>query len=503
MGDNPADRRRREAPIEMDGDEFRRAGHELVDTVAELLDSLRERKVTRNVTPAELAKLLPDRLPREGGDAAALLRETARLFVDHSLHNGHPRFYGYITASAAPLGALADMLASAVNANLGSWQLSPFASEIERRTVRWIAELLGFPADCGGLFTSGGNVANFTAFLAARRARAPRNLREAGLGACDGRLLVYASEETHTWIQKAADLFGHGTGAVRWLPVDRELRADVSDLPDRIARDRAAGDRPFMVVGTAGTVSTGAIDPLARIADTCREHGLWFHVDGAYGALAAVLPDAPSDLRALCRADSVAVDPHKWLYAPLEAGCTLVRDPAVLADAFGFRPRYYHLGGAEDDRINYYALGLQNSRGFRALKVWLALRQVGRDGYAKMIGDDVRMAGVMADAVERAPECELLTRSLSIVTFRYVPPDLDRAAAAIDAYVDRLNEALLTRLNAEGELFLSNAVVDGRFVLRACVVNFRTDVDDASAVPEIVTRCGRAVHRELGGPHDA
>ena len=232
---------------------------------------------------------------------------------------------GYITSSPAPIGMLADLLAAAVNPNVGGWELSPMASEIEAETVRWVAELVGYPADCGGLLVSGGNMANFLCFLAGRRAMLGESPRAAGLGGA-GRLRVYASEGTHTWIQKAADLFGMGTDSIRWIGTDESLRMHVPSLREAIRRDRAAGDRPIMVVGAAGTVGTGAVDPIGALAAVCRDEGLWFHVDGAYGAPAALLPDAPADLKALRLADSVAVDPHKWLYAPLEAGCVLVRE---------------------------------------------------------------------------------------------------------------------------------------------------------------------------------
>ena len=208
------------------------------------------------------------------------------------------------------------------------------ATEIEAQTVRWIAEFIGFPAACGGLLVSGGNMANFVCFLAARTAKAGWDVRKAGVGNSAPRLLVYASSETHTWIQKAADLFGLGTDAIRWIPVDEHQRMKTHELRRQIAEDRAAGHQPFIVVGTAGSVSTGAVDPLRDIGAICREFDLWFHVDGAYGALAAAVPEAPEDLRALAEADSVAVDPHKWLYAPLEAGCALVRRPRICATRF-------------------------------------------------------------------------------------------------------------------------------------------------------------------------
>jgi glutamate/tyrosine decarboxylase-like PLP-dependent enzyme len=455
--------------------------------------------VTLNESPSAVrdALDLTGPLPELGMDPASLLEGTARLLFDHSLLNGHPRFFGYITAPPAPIGILGDFLAAAVNPNVGAWTLSPAATEIESQTVRWIAALIGYPTDCGGLLVSGGNMANFVCFLAARAAKAGWDVREHGVaGAAGRRLRMYASVETHTWIQKAADLGGFGTGSIRWIPTDGKLRMDVAALRRQIDADAAAGDVPCMVVGTAGSVSTGAVDPLPDIGALCKEYGVWFHVDGAYGGFAAALPDAPADLRGLSLADSVAVDPHKWLYAPLEAGCALVRDPEALRAAFAYHPPYYHF---EERATNYVDYGPQNSRGFRALKVWLALRHVGAAGYRTMIADDIRLSKAMAEAVGRHPELQLTTQDLSITTFRYVPSDLRTHAGErmVEGHLDALNRELVDRLQRGGETFVSNAVVGGRYLLRACIVNFHTDRADVEAVPEIVARIGRTVDAEL------
>lgn len=492
------DPRARTAPLEMSPQEFREAGHRLVDAIGTFLESLPSRPVTHDERPRDLRALLPAGLPARGTAAGPLLEEAASLLVEHSLFNGHPRFLGYITSSAAPIGALADLLASAVNPNVGGWQLSPIASEIEGQCVRWVAELLGLPAETEGLLVSGGNMANFVAFLAARRAKAGPLVREKGVGHGGARLTFYAAAEAHTWVQKAADLFGHGTDSLRLVPVGDDLTIDTEALVARIVEDRRAGRRPFLLVGNAGTVSTGAVDPLPRLAAIAREHDLWFHVDGAYGAPAVRCDEAPPDLRGLALADSVAVDPHKWLYAPLEAGCTLVRHPGALRDAFSYSPPYYRFDGEEEDpRVNYYELGPQNSRGFRALKVWLALRQAGLEGYRETIGEDIRLARALDAAVRRQPGLEAWTCSLSIATFRYVPGDVAAGTPDGETYLNRLNEELLHRLKAGGELFVSNAVVRGTFLLRACIVNFRTTLADVEAVPGIVVREGEATDREL------
>ena len=492
----------RQAPLAMDAATFRSLGHRLVDQVAGLLESVPLGPVTRDESPSAVreALSLTGPLPESGMDPGLLLEQTARLLFAHSLFNEHPRFFGYITAPPAPIGIFGDFLAAAVNPNVGAWTLSPAATEIESQTVQWIASLIGYSSDCGGLLVSGGNMANLVCFLAARAAKAGWNVREEGVCSESGRRLrVYGSNETHTWIQKAADLSGLGAASIRWIATDEKQRMDVAPLRRQIEADIEAGDVPCLVVGTAGSVSTGAVDPLPEISAVCKEYGVWFHVDGAYGGFAAAIPQAPDDLRGLSQADSVAVDPHKWLYAPLEAGCALVRDRDKLRAAFAYHPPYYHF---EEHATNYVDYGPQNSRGFRALKVWLALKQVGAAGYRKMIADDIRLSQAMAQAIGRVPELELVTQNLSIATFRYVPADLraNMQEAQVEPYLDTLNREILDRVQRGGETFVSNAVVSGRYMLRACVVNFHTSQADVEAVPAIVARIGRAADAQLRPP---
>ncbi len=480
----------RHAPLNVSPEAFRSAGHTLVDRLADFLASIPERPLTTAPSPAQVqARLGQGPLPQTGQDLDTLLGSTFDFVTENSLLNGHPRFFGYITSSPSPAGALADLLAATVNPNCGGFELSPAATEIERQAVQWMAELVGFPAGPGaGILSSGGNMANFIAFLAARRAQTGEEIRREGL-AGRSTLRVYVSGQTHTWIEKAADLFGHGTDAIRWIDTDKQGRMDVAALELAIDADAAAGDTPFMVVGTAGTVGTGTIDPLAALSQVCRSRKLWFHVDGAYGAFAAALAEADDDLKALGLADSVALDPHKWLYAPLEAGCTLVRDAEHLRDAFKYRPSYYGFEAA-DEPTNFFEMGPQNSRGFRALKVWMGLSLVGRQGYETMIRDDIKMARLMFEAAREHPELQAFTCELSIATFRFVPPGLE------EEELNELNQLLLKRIQAGGQAYLSNAVLDGHYVLRACVVNFRTQPSDARALIDLVVEEGRRLMTE-------
>jgi aromatic-L-amino-acid decarboxylase len=490
----------RYAPLEMDPEQFRALGHTLIDGVADFLARMPTGPVRPNESPSDVRRILGRApLPEEGGDAGQVMGNAMRLLFEHSLFNGHPRFWGYITSSAAPIGILADLLAAAVNPNCGGWDLSPMASEIEAQTVRWIAELIDYPTNAGGLLVSGGNMANFVCFLAARSAKTPWDVRAGGISAPDAKqLVVYTSSETHTWIQKAADLFGLGTDAIRWMPSDEQGRFRIDGLRERIRADRAVGLLPFLLIGTGGSVGTGAVDPLPELARIAKEEDLWFHVDGAYGALAVASEHAPDDLRALSLADSVAVDPHKWLYAPMEAGCALVRDGTALRDAFSYHASYYRFDRYEEDEpVNFYAYGPQNSRGFRALKVWLALQQVGRAGYRQMIGDDIELSRAMFAALEREPDIERLTQALSIATFRYAPKDLRTGDAETGEYLNELNTELVGRLQKTGEAYVSNAVVNGRYALRACIVNFRTTLRDVEILPALVVRIGRVVDSEM------
>jgi glutamate/tyrosine decarboxylase-like PLP-dependent enzyme len=495
-----------DSPLEMAPEEFRALGHGLIDRLADFLESVPSRPGAPDLTAAEArARIGAGALPQEGAPAGPLLDEALDLLAEGCRLNGHPRSWGYVIGTPAPIAILADFIAATVNPNMAAWHSAPVPAEIELQAVRWIAEFLGYPADCGGLLVSGGNMANFVGVLAARRARTEWDLRREGLAAPDTEpLTLYASRETHTWIEKAADLFGLGTEAIRWIETDAARRMDTAALRAALAADRRSGRRPFLLVGSAGTVSTGAVDPLPDLAEIAREQDLWFHVDGAYGAPAVaargLVPEdlAPADLEGLRLADSLAVDAHKWLFVPLEAGCALVRDRRALRDTFSYRPPYYHYRDVGDEVVHFHEYGPQNSRACRALKVWLALRRVGARHYAETIARNLRQSRRMAEILSAQTDFESATQSLSIATFRYVPPDLrGRDGPEVDDYLDRLNTEMLMRAQRGRPLFLSNALLDGRFHLRACITNFRTRESDLAALPELLRPIGKALDREL------
>jgi len=488
----------REAPIEMDKDVFRKIGYQLIDSIADFTENISQHPVTTGESPKKLQAILGDSLlPYEGTPAAELFERATDLLFNHSLLNGHPKFFGFITSSAAPVGALAELLAATVNPNVGANILSPMATAIEKQTIKWLSEFIGVPSSYGGILVSGGNMANFTAFLAARTVKAPKSIKENGISNDIQKLTIYCPKTTHTWIEKAAVLFGLGNKAIRWIQVDGANKMDNKALEQTIKDDLENGYQPLMVIGTAGDVSTGAVDDLKNISAICKRYNLWFHVDGAYGIPAAVIPGLKKLFDGIEEADSIALDPHKWLYSPLEAGCTLVKDPNHLIETYSSHPVYYNFSqNDEPSAQNFYEYGFQNSRGFRALKVWIALQQVGRSGYEKMIGDDIELSKLLFDLADAHPELEAVTQSLSITTFRYVPSE-NKNSKANEGYLNKLNEALLNKLQNKGEVFLSNAIVNGKYCLRCCIVNFRTSKKDIEEVIKIIAREGKEMHHHL------
>ena len=493
-------RERGKTPIEIKKGEFKKIGYKLIDTIADFFDTIENYPVTHGESPLTLQKAIGDSsLPEHGLSAELIISKSSDLLLNHSLFNGHPKFLGFITSSPSPIGVLADLMAAAVNQNVGAQVLSPMATEIEKQTVKWLAEFIGVSPSYGGILVSGGNMANFTAFLAARTAKAPKQLKEDGLSSLNAKLIAYCSKTTHTWVEKAAVLFGHGSKQTRWIPTDTANKMDNAILEQTIKDDLKKGLQPFLVVGTAGDVSTGVVDNLNEIASICKEHDLWFHIDGAYGAPAAIIPELKSMFEGIDSADSIALDPHKWLYAPLEAGCTLVKNPKHLIDTYSSHPEYYNFSKIEEDQsLNFYEYGLQNSRGFRALKVWMALQQIGSNGYKKMIAEDIELSELLFELAKKHPELEAMTQNLSITTFRYVPyENLPKENVKREKYLNTLNEQLLDKLQQGGEIFLSNAIINERYCLRGCIVNFRTTKKDIEEIIEIVVREGNKAQQEL------
>jgi len=453
----------------------------------ELLERLPELPVTREHTPAEAGPALALPVPEEPMPVEDLVAHLRELTFEHSLHMGHPAFFAYICGAGTVPGAATELLAAGLNPCLGGYRLGPGAAEIELHLTRWLAARFGLPDGAGGMIMTGGAMANFVGLKCARDQRLGLAVREDGVAAA-GPVAIYASDEAHVVIRRAADMLGLGAGTVRAIAIDGEQRMRVDALAGAIERDAASGIRPLAVVATAGTTTTGSIDPLPQIADVAAAHGLWLHVDAAYGG-AAVLSDELRDrLAGIERADSLAVDPHKWLYTAQSAGCVLVREFGHLSASFHADASYIWLDEAARHGIDFAMHGPQFSRGFAALEVWVSLLAHGRAAYGRRIAHDAALARYLGELVTEHPDFELMCPPrLSICCFRYRPHGWDGGEEALD----RLNERLMTAIHADGRVYCSNAVIDGRFGLRACIVNFRTEAEDVERLLAVAAELGQ------------
>jgi aromatic-L-amino-acid/L-tryptophan decarboxylase len=480
-------------PFDLPPGELRRLGALASDAVASHRELLLGRPVFGKVGSG--AALFDEPLPEEGRPFEEVLAFVGEHVLPYPMGNSHPRFFGFINATADPVGVLADYLAAAMNPNC--WGGDHAAVHVETRALAWLAEMLGLPASAEGIFVSGGSMANFTALAAARRAMTPGNVREDGLAGPDRpRLTVYASDQVHSCVDKAVDLLGLGTSQLRRIASDDAFRIRVDELERAVAADRAAGLTPAIVVGNAGTVNTGAIDPLGSLADFCGREKLWFHVDGAYGALASIVPSLAPLFSGMERADSLAADPHKWLYMPYEVGATFVREPGRLGAAFRKFPEYLATDAESPfpGPAWFAERGVELSRGFKALKVWMGLKTHGRRAYAARIESDVRLARFLSDAVDRRPDLERLAEPvLSIANFRYRP----KARALPDEALDRLNRRIIHRLVGDGSFFLAPTVLKGRTALRVSITNFRTREEDLVFLLDEAERVGRELAAAL------
>jgi aromatic-L-amino-acid/L-tryptophan decarboxylase len=470
-----------------------------LDLWTEYLERLPDLPVAHDAGEDEVRAAVALPVPEEPmpeDELAAYLRD---LVFRWSMSPGHPRYMAYISGPGTAPGVAADLLAAGLNQNAGAWRLSPAASEIELNLTRWFARQFGLPEGAGGLIVSGGAMAAFVGLKVARDRQAGLGVRQQGVAGA-GRVAIYGSSEVHVVTDRAADMLGVGMDAVRRVAVDAGRRMDVAALDEAVARDRAAGVTPIAVVATAGTIETGAIDPLPEIADLCEREGLWLHVDASYGGPAVLADDLRPLLAGIERAHSIAFDPHKWLYTPHSGGCVLVRDLFWLVDSFGVVPAYVH----EDKERTRHGMDLgmfgpQFSRSFQSLKIWLSLLAHGRRAYGARISHDAALARYLGELVATREDFELACPvGLSIACFRYMPADLPAAPEGErERYLNRLNERIMTEVQLDGRVFYSNAVLDGRFVLRACLVNFRTEARDVEAVVAVTAEIGAKLDREL------
>ncbi|CAN5189294.1 aspartate aminotransferase family protein [soil metagenome] len=469
-----------------DWNEFRALCHRAVDAMVNHLATLREQPAWQPMPPEVISALRQPLPAAPQGDAAAY-QDFLTNVLPYTNCNRHARFFGWAQGNGTPLGMLADMLASGINAHLAGFNQAP--ALVEHQVLAWLAELMGMPTECSGLLVSGGTVANLLGVAVARHVKAGFDVRNEGLqGASHPLLTLYCSTETHSWLNRCVEVLGLGRNAVRRLPVDCDYRMDLGHLREAIAADMRAGHRPICVVANAGTVNTGAVDDLNGVADLCQEYGVWFHVDGAFGALLQLSDKLRVMVRGIERADSLAFDLHKLMYLPFEVACVLVRDAKAHRDTFTMSATYL----SESDRgviaggLPFAERGLELTRGFKALKVWLSLKSQGVAAFARVIEQNVDQAHYLAELVNQHPDLELLAPvSMNIVCLRYAPAGLSNSV------LDALNAEVLLRLQEAGTAVPSSTIINGKFAIRVAILNHRSRREDFDLTVAAILEFGK------------
>lgn len=468
-----------------DWGKMRALAHRMVDDAITYLETVRERPVWRPV-PEDVAARFEAPAPEQPAGAEAVYQEFLESVFPYPMGNIHPRFWAWYMGNGTVFGALADFMAAIMNPNLGGG--NHVANLVEGQVVNWMKAMMGFPGGASGLLVSGGSMANFVGIAVALNTQAGFNVREQGLRAAPAPLTVYASTEIHSCNQKAVELLGLGSGSLRKVPVKDDFTIDLAALETALSADRAAGCRPICIIGSAGTVNTGAVDDLNALADLCRREELWFHIDGAIGAVGVLAESVRPKLLGIERADSIALDLHKWMHIPFEAGCVLVRHAEAHRRTFSLTPEYlaHETRGLAAGQLWFSDLGLQLSRQFRALKVWMSIKEHGLERFGRMMARNVEQAHNVGRLIANEADMELLAPiSLDIVCFRFNPGGMD------DAALNALNKEILIQLQELGIAAPSYTTLRGRYCLRIAIANHRSRKEDFEAAIREAARLGR------------
>ncbi len=492
--------------FDIESDKIRKLGYETVDLITEYFNDINNKPLVPKTKFNGLMQLIDEPLPKNGQSSDSIICELKTKIIDNSLKIGNPNFLGWISSSGTIIGSFADGIAGALNQNV-SLSGAGIATAIELLTINWIKEMIGYDKDAAGLLVSGGSVANLMALTVARNAKANYDIDSVGLQN-NKKMIVYASKEAHVCVSKAVNILGIGTNNIRWIDTDKEFCLNTNDLEKKIVNDLSEGNTPFVVVATAGNTKTGAVDPLNDIAGICQKYDLWFHVDAAYGGFAILSNETKDLFKGIQKADSIAINPHKWLFIPYEAGCLLVKNHNHMIETFSSETDYIHIDNKDSDsnEVDFSDYGIQLSRNFRALKIWMSLKQYGANKYEKIITQNILLAKYLEALAEESNEFIVESpANLSIVCFRYVPKDLlERYGKSnqtqkdnFNNYLDNLNKSILKEMIADGRAVLSGAILHGKYVLRACIINYRTKKKDIVDLLYIVKQIGIKKDEEL------
>ncbi len=465
--------------------QFKRWINEAGELITNHYQKHEESKVFAGKSPIEVQELLNEPLPDDAQNISSLLDEVGDKILSTITNSAGPRYFGYITGGGNQVAVLAEMIKASLNQNNLKWHSSPVSTELEQLVMRWVAEFIGYPTSSVGVLLSGGSAANFNCLAVARKIKAPVDISEEGVYGSQP-MTVYVSEEGHSSFDKAMDMLGLGKKYLRKIPVDDKFRMDIDQLEEQIRTDKNAGFHPICAIGVAGTTNTGAVDDLSAIAKICHQYDLWYHVDAAYGGPAAKVEGVGSLFSGIEEADSVVVNPHKWLYVPFEAGGVLVKNPDHLRKTFSTIPDYLRSDEQNDGRTDLMEYNLPLTKEFKALKVWMTIKAYGAHRLRNEILSDINKATHLADLVESEKELELMAPvSLSIVCFRYNPWDMG------DADLNSLNDQIVQAIEEDSRVFLTGTKIDGKTALRVCFINPRTKKDDIQLLKRVVLEMGR------------
>lgn len=457
------------------------------DLISELYDKKLGRHVFPGKTPGEIQQLFDENLPDEGMDLSDLIEKVREDVISSATMNVGPHYYGYITGGGNQVAILAEMLSASLNQNNLKWHSSPISTEMEKLVIRWVSQFIGYSAGAAGAILDGGSTANFNCLAVARKNMAPAILSDEGIYGMKP-MTIYVSVEGHSSFDKAVDMLGIGLKYLKKIPVNDRFQIRPDLLEDQIEKDREAGLNPICIIGIAGTTNSGAVDDLSALADLAKKYGLWYHVDAAYGGPAAKLKSTAHLFKGMSRADSVVINPHKWLYVPFEAACILVKEPEKLRKTFSLIPDYLKSNEGENGRTDLMEYQLPLTKSFKSLKVWMTLKAFGAKRLRETIRGDIENAGYLVSLIQKSDDFELMAPApLSIVCFRYKPVSLDELKA------EEFNQKLAHAIEQDGRIFLTATKIDGKTALRTCFINPRTTNKDVEWIPEVIRDVAKGI----------